>query len=398
MINFKNNLINFRPNFNNFVTAPNTKSNRAYSNLAPLKQDTISFTGTKSKEDIDLRMLNRAIHNEPACNSVSREAHIMQIKLEEALYPYFQPYMIKEAKNKDDKIIHELQSRTKSPSSIKEKLVERYVKENKTTNAGDSLDSLFSPDYIKGKIGDLVGARVIMANGNTENTTKLIDALIEAVEDGVLHINKIENYISRNMDSRWKYFQETELERLRDAVNEQRRIYSQAPIGIDYTAKDSGYMALHLDIDLSSLQGKEPGEGFSGEIQLVGYDVAKLKDVEDLCYKLKTRNEKGEAIKEIKAGHCAYKPFEKHLYHYFEDPNYTSVDEYFALYTKRAYQTQRKKNSTACRRNSKAPYRFPTIEECALKGKLPPQLDFNVLAKIKEGCDLIYNNTDENLR
>ena len=35
-------------------------------------------------------------------------------------------------------------------------------------------------------------------------------------------------------------------------------------------------------------------------------------------------------------------------------------------------------------------YKFPTIKECGFEGKLPPILDFNILARIKRDCDDIY--------
>lgn len=401
MINLTSNF-NIASVFNTRKTAQAQKtSNASYPNLAPLARDTVSFKGNRANaiEPIDMRMLNRAIHNENICKKVSQEALASETSLQETLSPYIKDYVY-DSKDKKKKPIFKIESRTKSAASIKEKVLKKYVSENQTSGGKrkiDPLNCLFDEDYIKRKVGDLVGYRIILGSNDVNDTTSIVDGLIKAVNQGKLNINEIQNYISYDLDSQYDYIKRNDLERLRNAVNKRRRAMGQSAISIKYTQKDSGYMAIHIGVDLSNPTNKKSSR-HSAEIQIIGHDVAKLKDVEDLCYKLKERNKEGQAIKEIKGAHYAYKPFEKHFYDCLDDPNYTSVTENFAIYTKRAYKAQRLKPlsanfATQRRRN----YSFPTIEECGLSGVLPKGLDFNILAKIKDACDTIYNNSSENL-
>ena len=148
-------------------------------------------------------------------------------------------------------------------------------------------------------------------------------------------------------------------------------------------------MALHLDVDLSDENFATKNDNYKGEIQFVGYDVERLKDVEDLCYKL--RHDKA-----LKGGHPAYSAFSQY-YKKFSTTGDIEKDEElrqnFIEYTARAQIHQRRKEPINAITNEKTKKALPTIEQCGMIGKIPPELDFNRLAVIKKRSDELYEIT-----
>ena len=120
----------------------------------------------------------------------------------------------------------------------------------------------------------------------------------------------------------------------------------------------TGYMAIHLLTKLPN--------GFTGEIQILGTDIADLKEVEDLCYKVKSGksiDKKYESIKKI------LKPL-------------TNKDDLllrreFNKYTRNAYIYQREMPP-----DSSSETMFLPIPKY-----LPQELDFNNIYKVMRECD-----------
>ena len=208
-----------------------------------------------------------------------------------------------------------------------------------------------------------------MKESGPEYTAVVIEALKKAAEEGELKITSIENNLPdpRKLPkgkklSDYIYATERQLLSLAKAAN--------APL-IKNKSK-SGYLAIHINVDLSSpLFNSYNGvyNGYSGEIQIIGSDVLQLKEIEDLCYKLKDNKN---------AIHIAYKPFKEHFQKYYKD----DVKQAFDNYTYALYLAQR-----ALPPGTKTQTRFPSIQELGFEGKVPPELDFNILKQIKLPCD-----------
>ena len=187
------------------------------------------------------------------------------------------------------------------------------------------------------------------------------------------------------MDPKLKYFKEENLKKLQVAANKTKNA-DMPEVQVINNTKSTGYMALHLDVDLSDPDYKVKNNGYSGEIQIVGYDIAQLKDIEDFCYKMKSD-------KDIKSGHYAYKPLSEHFRKLYRDnPDYPNLEENYEKYTAEAYLIQRKKEPIEG--NKKRKYSLPSIEECGFQDKIPKGLDFNTLESIKNCCDKIYDFTN----
>ena len=351
---------------------------RQYFNLKPLQKDTFTFTGNIDKNK--KRELVRAfmmVDNKDACQKVSENAQ----EAASDLYKFLRTSLSDLIATSDhpDRPIEHIKVRTKTPESIREKtaniLADRILSKEEAFNLCDSED-------IKNNIRDIVGARIVLKNPNHPNAKDIIARLAEDVgnskKDRFLKIEKIECY---EQDKNLAYFDDSVLKKLENAENSHEN--QGEKISIVHNNKKTGYVAVHIDLDMSNPNKYTLNQnGYFGEIQLVGRDVSELKEVEDLCYKLKGDND-------IKGGNIAYKPFSKYFTHYYHSsPN---VEQYFTEYTSKAYAIQRKKEPEYKQQGKKE--KFPTIAECGLTGKVPKELDFNRLNAIKLYCDKMYEFT-----
>ncbi len=370
-----------------------------YPNLAPLAKDTVSFGANiiktestdkkQGKREItqkDVTNLARALRplilNQEQCEYVYENAKVAERYLLSVLRTNLRPYVYNNTSNPKGSI-ERITTRVKTPDSIKEKTMDALasviLKGRKNFQPYDSED-------IKKVLGDIIGARIVLARSIPKQTTEIVNALIKAVRDEQLEITRIENYLSDDLASNKPYFNQNDLERLCKEVNSVRNPELE-PLSVINTKKPTGYVALHLDVNLANPEWAFKNNRYKGEIQILGRDVEKLKEVEDLCYKRSTG-------KDIKGGNVAYSTFCDHFEKYINQTPQTN--DLFVEYTKRAYALQRNKEPVNLNKKSPKKYNaLPTIAQCNLEGKLPKELDFNKLAEIKRLCDFLYDATVE---
>lgn len=347
-----------------------------YSSLAPLAYDTVSFKGSEPLN----KSLMDAFDNVSLCQNIHDNGVPVKNSLLYFLKELMKPYMYNPVSNPDG-IVQDVITRVKTPDSIREKAASILAWAIKHDTA-----KTFNPediDAIKENCSDIIGGRIILRRPTKDKTSHIIDALIEEVKTDRLKITRIENYVSTDGKNKYEYFRQEDLERLKKAVHD----YQKKNIEVVNNQKDTGYMALHLDVNLSNPEFKSKNDGYRGEIQIVGYDVSRLKDVEDLCYKLKSG-------KEIKNGHPAYRVFSEYFRKYMDETENPNIRKNFEAYTKKAYILQRLKEPTDKKTYGKKEYSFPTPEECNMF-EVPNELDFNRLAKLKQLCDEIYEMTQD---
>ncbi len=447
--------------FKNY-NAANPIKKGCYNNLAPLQQDTVSFTGRGT-------LLSSSMVDAPqerTCKRVEENAEPARFYLETILNKYLSPFtQINSEANAKTFPVLQYSTRIKKSHSIREKVASRYTKKyieevDKFTNYvvdellknfkpmpgvekellvddakrvveysnqgkktppfinsvfyfseiinvftklnridfdavdantqkniyADIIDNLedmeesasaggigsYDPISVKGTkyyANDIVGARIVMKESGPEYTAVVIDALKKAVEKGELRITSIENNLpdpkklpAGKKLADYVYASDRQLASLAKAAD--------APL-IRNKSK-SGYLAIHINVDLSSPIFNSYGgvyNNYQGEIQIIGSDVLQLKEIEDLCYKLKDNKN---------AIHIAYKPFREHFLSYYKG----DVKEAFEDYTYALYLAQR-----ALPPGNKAQSQFPSIRDLGFEGKVPPELDFNELRKLKQSCD-----------
>jgi len=365
-------------------------------NLRPLMRDTISFTSIQ-KQKTDAEALMAAFHNEEICEQLHNDAQGAKQYLHDTIKKYFDGYIYDKDKNPNG-IIEPIQSRVKSPGSIREKVFTKLARDfeppKDPTVKPKPMVSTFSPyskEGIKQNIRDVAGCRIVIKDAFDETMNTIVDELCTLITEEELIIEEIENHISKD-ENAIPYFSEAQLKRIRQAVNDVRLANNLPTIDIKSPDFGTGYMALHLDIDTTNIGRRKDNRGFYSELQILGSDVAMLKDIEDLCYKLKDN-------KSIKQKHPSFTPFEEFFKQaYMDRKKYPNLEEDYKEYTKKAYLSQRNRrphNGEAKDDITNWAYTYPTIEECGLKGKIPPILDFNNLARIKRDCDdllYVFNN------
>lgn len=242
-----------------------------------------------------------------------------------------------------------------------------------TTKMGDYSSEITSednklirPDTIEGikhYANDIVGARIVLNDKSPECAEQLIAALTKAVSSGDLKIVSVENIIP---DEKFLLKKTTLSDYLYFTDKQFRPLEKAADIDVKDKVSKTGYMAVHINVDLSDddlYKGTPDCNGFQGEIQIIGRDVERLKEIEDLCYKLKTN-------KKLKG--CSYTSFKEAFSAYNED-----TEDVFNEYTYNSYLRQR--IASPNRRGSF----LPTLQELGFEKILPQSLDFNNLRRCK---------------
>lgn len=253
------------------------------------------------------------------------------------------------------------------------------TEELKKTPSDLIVDGKFAdPKTVQGAkhyANDVVGARIVLQDSDKENCDKILSALKKAVDDGLLTITSIENNVPdenkippQRQLSDYEYASKNQLQSLSKVAN--------APLITNKS--QTGYMAIHINLDFNNPLFRNYNgifNGYTGEIQIIGRDVAQLKHVEDLCYKFKDKKN---------AVNIAYKPFREYFLKHYQGDVKQAFDDYtYALYlAQRDYSSKRKLLA------------FPSIEELGFAGKVPKELDFNRLRTIYEGCRTIAESNE----
>ncbi len=323
-------------------------------------------------------------YNKTVVENVINKYIISLNKPNEKISPYnFVDYFVNKALEHINKynMMNVKEFSPKEQESIKNRVVDSI---NESEASEESLKKLYLKTQtisgVKYYANDVVGGRIILHDGSRKYTNALFDGLMRAVEDKKLKIVSIENNLP-DPDKLPEDKRATEYSYAKNSVLKKLADLSGAEYIVNKST--SGYLSIHINIDLSNDLLKEYGgvyNGYLGEIQILGADVERLKDVEDLCYKFKDdKNSVNEA----------YKPFKDVFTTYYTG----RVCELFDDYTYALYLHQREIEPGMINYTQ-----FPSLEKLGFQDKIPPELDFNNLARIKKECDIDYafQNEEEN--
>lgn len=227
----------------------------------PLKQDTISFGATQKmltnrKNGISLNTA-RKIHN---------TADELQKEIEDFMHKFFK-MLIADEENPDN-VIEYITGRTKKPESIVEKSATR-----EWTNMAEVFTNMT----------DLNGVKIVLRDGSKKNVKQVLKRFEKAMDRGILICTEIENKCPiaakklKGKDAeKWNY---ATLETLDGFYN-----FAKQASGKDlkyeprdYT--DANYTAIHFLF-------RFPGQKRVFEVQLMGRNVAKFKDMDDIIFKI----------------------------------------------------------------------------------------------------------------
>ena len=333
----------FIPKFNNSpIIQPQQRPVSRFNNLAPLPYDTVSF-GQSEKNIGNPKFGITQTEAERIHQEAITSGKYLNLQLTNILGDLVAPEGATPTKQKPIEAIH---YRIKSPDSIREKSATRRW---------------INSDEVKSNMTDIVGARIILGKTTTDCIDKVLDRITASERDNKLQIIEIENYRPEpeideegNILHSYDYSSPQALRRLKAECDKKGTMISKKDEDVP-----TGYTAIHLLTKLPN--------GFTGEIQILGTGVGKLKDIEDLCYKIKS----GKSIDK------KYKSMEKTL-EPLKNKDDVILKREFNNYTRASYIYQRDKYLG---RITKGPEYLPIPEY------LPPELDFNNLAEQKHQCD-----------
>jgi len=320
--------------------------NHRYSNLAPLPYDTVSFGA--SEKNIENKKYGVNFATAKQVNVIAKDS---EKYLKKQLSDIFSD-IVRDPDDPTtfDRPIEAVSFRTKSAESIKEKSASR---------------KFFNVQEIKSHMTDLVGARLIFADASKQNIDKAVLRLADAEANNKLKILEIENYRpdpildeDGKVEKSYDYASPKALTKLKNECDKHGSIIPKRDEDLP-----TGYMALHFLVQLPN--------GLTGEIQMLGTDVAELKEIEDLCYKTKA----GKSVDK------KYAPVAKMLQP-LADKSDTILQNEYMRYTRDAYIVQRDKEPQIGKH--KLQTKFLEIPDY-----LPKELDFNVIDNKMRECDAL---------
>ena len=238
-------------------------------NLAPLKNDTISFSGKRReiKEEVDKRSdkaqgkhTDKSLYSilGPTVRKVLQEAEPVYGYYEGKLKNVFKDCVTYEGNNPKGSVGY-LETNLKGYDSTLGKFVRKGIR---------------SVDEAKETCNDIIRARIVLNTGSKYEANKIFKALARAIENEELEIIDIKNY--RN-NSETSYLSPRNEYDLLDIVPQKNETIEIVP-----RVKDSGYHACHVLFKLKN--------GFKGELQIMGKNIKNAKSVEDVIYQVETNS------------------------------------------------------------------------------------------------------------
>lgn len=327
----------------------------------PLPKDTVSFGATPkamgSRKDAITMSLAKAINKE-----ATEALEFWKSKLNPFLYDL-------EATYEKTGPIEKIMSRVKEPNSIVEKAATR---------------GWVNKEEIKKSMTDLAGMKIIMRDGSKQEVNKVIERLIAYVNETGARIVEIEN--KRPLPV---YNQYGEISKSYDYASPMylanlQKVASKSvgrPIRYIDENTPTNYMAIHILTELPN--------GITGELQIMGHDVAALKALEDMCYKVKNGKNLPKKYASIEKVLVPLKPPVKPESG-IEDAEFKAalkknnfIQDEHLKYTQEAYLVQKDKEPRPFKVRGKQKETF-----LEAPSYLPKELDFNYLQKLKDDCDL----------
>lgn len=357
-INFKNLTL---PKIN-FGSSDNKEEPNKFglkSNLAPLKEDTLTFSGRLEQKMTTDENPKNLVLTHGAARQVIEEARDSHNMLRNQMNNVLGALVEKEGdhtkKDRTERPIKKIKCTMKAPYSLMEKVSQKKIAKK---------------DKIKDNITDIVRARVVLNTESEEGGDKVIDKITEAVQSGKMKIVEIENYHQKRGKKVYQYASNSALDKLENAILEKSTEKVENLRSDINTAGDSGYIALHLLAELK--------DGFRGEIQIIGKDVERLKELEDLTYKAvagKNLDSKYQQLDDLfyKMREARYKTKE-------QNQEARKLKNAFHKYTREAYLYEKTKPAS---QKNESFLHLSTLAPSALSD----EFDLNNLAKMRDQAD-----------
>lgn len=353
-------LLPIKYNYSNYANQQYSNKNYSNSNLAPLQQDCVTFTAASKKnrsvsEDVSVPSKKKDLNDEERrANKVPYElACDVYNECKEPFQKLFQVLesglkgAVESKANPNAPIAKNgIKGRVKSPESIMEKVPPRELRRK---------NEIF-------KMGDIIGTRIVLKRTSQKDFDLVFKELGKMVKSGKLHVIEVENYRNTPNDS---YISKQTLDKFEldcQKAGMKPKISSEP--------KASGYTAIHLTVVLP--------DGKYAEIQIMGQNMERVKDIEDFFYKKrngKLFSDKYQSIRTVlDEAMGKTKKLEK-----LDNFQIETLDRYIADSYANALRIDKMVTSNV--RISVKDLFLP------IPYSLPEQLGFGYLYKMKEECD-----------
>lgn len=205
----------------------------------------------------------------------------------------------------------------------------------------------------RAEIQDAIRARIVLTNGSKAEGDAIFNEIINAVKKGKLEIKEIKNYAT---DGEMQYVSSKMIKKLKRTIDEVQGGHSCDSLT---KQKSTGYNAVHIIFKID--------DEFDGELQIMGKNVERLKDTEDVFYKLGHNKHVSKRFDTIRKKYNA-------LY----EKNPSKLKTALESYTREAYLYERKKELGLV----KDLYSGKFLPLDTSKYDLPEEFDFNYIAEI----------------
>ncbi len=235
---------------------------------APLEQDTVSFGAAHASKFLESRSggVSRA-----TAKKIHKIAADAQPEIEKFMRGIFSDLMV--TAEKPNNLISYIKGRPKSIASIEEK--SKVIDE--TTIRG-----------VLENMTDLNAMKIVLTagssqNDNKKNVHKVLERLFDYINRGFLILEEVEvkrpkaaEKLKGKNSARWDYEEPEKLEKL---VLQAEEAMGQSVRFEEPDLTPANYSAIHFLFRL-------PGQKRVFELQLMGYNVAEFKDLDDIIYKI----------------------------------------------------------------------------------------------------------------
>ena len=232
--------------------------------IKPLNKDTVSFKAAPTEKLLTTR--TGGVSKATAIK-INEAAKIIQVEIEKFMRGgLHKKYLC--TPDRPNNLIAYIGGRAKKPDSIMEK--SKIIQE-------DSIAGVFR------NMTDLNGTKEVIRDASRKNVHKALDILLEAVEQGLLFIEEVEvkrpkasEKLKSSEASKWDYADPKYLE---EFVQKAEKIMGMKINFPEPQLTKVNYTAIHFLLRL-------PGQQRVFEHQLMGSNVAELKDLDDILFKV----------------------------------------------------------------------------------------------------------------
>lgn len=229
----------------------------------PLSNDTVSF-GNKMLQTRALGL------NRDAAIKAHKVADDMQGEIEKFIEGLFSEYL---PKNSKKPLIAYVSGRAKEAASIQEKSA---VLESNGIPASSVADVL---RYMT----DLNGTKAVMVDGTRVSTNRVLNLLLKRIQAGIVYLEEVEvkrPAAAKNLRGKDKYkYDYEEPSKLAQFVRDAEEAMGTSVNFPEAAYTEANYSAIHMLLRL-------PGQKRAFEFQLMGYNVAAFKDLDDILFKI----------------------------------------------------------------------------------------------------------------